>query len=173
MVFHENHLGFFAPEIVYVEKENHNTDHISVELKEPIKAIGHWQAVSNRFSQICKAIWINREDFSKVDQLTAYLRKMYDEKVSLSTGAPGSIEVMPVGVSKQSGLMKLVEYLQIPIESVMVFGDQINDLAMMEAAGLSIAMGNAIDQVKEAADYVIGTNNEEGVAQFLIDFFSL
>ena len=49
-------------------------------------------------------------------------------------------------------------------------GDQINDLPMIEYAGLGVAMGNAVDDVKKAAKYITATNNDDGVAKVIKKF---
>ena len=54
----------------------------------------------------------------------------------------------------------------------MVFGDNLNDLSMMAVADLSVAVGNAFPQVKEAADIVIGRNDEDAVARFMEEDFN-
>ena len=164
-------LALFTPQNIYVLEENYNTDHIAVEFKETITVVGNWESVTDHLNEICKAIWINRLDQPMIQKLTSDLRRKYGNRLSLSTGAPCSIEAMPVGVSKQSGLVKVTEHLNIPMQSVMVFGDQINDLEMLQAAGLSVGMGNAVDIVKDSVDLVIGTNNEEGAARFLQEAF--
>lgn len=170
--FHSE-LALFIPNNIYVEKETYNTEHITVEFKEKIEIIGQWSAVRDHFSQVCKAIWINRLNTPKLRELAEFLKRTYDGRISLSAGSPGSIEAMPVGVSKQTGLSQLIKYLHIPMNSVMVFGDQQNDYGMLNAAGIAVAVGNAIDSVKEISDYVIGTNNDEGPAKFLLKYFSL
>ena len=52
-------------------------------------------------------------------------------------------------------------------EEVIAFGDQELDISMLEAAGMGVAMGNAIDELKEKADFVTKTNNEAGIAYAL------
>lgn len=169
----EADLALFTPDQIFVERETFNTDHIKCVFKEKIQAIIDWQKVKKYFPVVCKTILINRNDQEIIDSLTIYLRESLDGKVTLSTGAPNSVETMPVGVSKKAGLLKLVEYLQISIEEVMVFGDQINDFGMIEIAGVGVAVGNAIDEVKNISDFVIGTNNQEGPANFLSEYFHL
>ena len=55
----------------------------------------------------------------------------------------------------------------------MAFGDDYVDIGMLKLCGLGIAMGNAIKEVKEIADVVIGTNDNDGIADFLIDTFDI
>jgi len=57
------------------------------------------------------------------------------------------------------------------MSQVMAFGDNFNDLSMLETAGLGVAMGNAVDEVKACADLVIGNNTETGIADVLNQYF--
>lgn len=81
----------------------------------------------------------------------------------LSNSTPTNIEVNPAGINKAKGLSLVCERLGIEMKNVMAVGDSLNDLAMIEAAGLGIAMGNAQEIVKKAAAWVTTTNNEDGV----------
>ena len=60
-----------------------------------------------------------------------------------------------------------MDYLNLYKEQSAAFGDELNDLAMLERAHIAIAMGNSIDAVKEAADFVTDTNDNDGVALVL------
>lgn len=77
---------------------------------------------------------------------------------------PTYLEVLPPGVNKGAALAELARQLGIPLEQVVAFGDNLNDLEMVEAAGLGVAVGNAHPDVKARADLVAGTNNEGGMA---------
>ncbi|MFB6465421.1 Cof-type HAD-IIB family hydrolase [Cytobacillus sp. Hz8] len=77
------------------------------------------------------------------------------------------LEIVNKNSGKGSALKFLAESLHIPQEEVVAFGDHENDLTMIEYAGLGIAMENAIDQVKEAANYVTKSNEKDGVAYAL------
>jgi hypothetical protein len=169
----EADLALYTPEYIFVEKETFNTDHMKCIFKERIEAIGNWAAIQEYFNQICKAVWVNRLDVPMIKRLSDHIQENFDELISLSTAASNSIEVMSAGVSKKSGLIKLINHLHISMDSVMVFGDQLNDSSIIEAAGIGVAVGNAIDEVKSVANYVIGTNNEEGPAFFLEEYFNL
>lgn len=74
-------------------------------------------------------------------------------------------EFLVKGVSKASALKSLAARLAIDAEHVMAIGDQLNDLEMLEWAGLGVAMGNAVSGIKEVADVVTSTNEDAGVAQ--------
>lgn len=61
----------------------------------------------------------------------------------------------------------------LPRERIIAFGDEDNDLEMLEFAGCGVAMGNGIDEVKQIANRTTATNEEDGVARFLKEYFSL
>ena len=65
---------------------------------------------------------------------------------------------------------KLGEYYGITREEMIAIGDQTNDLPMIEYAGVGVAMGNAVEKVKEVADYITASNTLDGVAQVLEKF---
>lgn len=75
------------------------------------------------------------------------------------------LEFMPKGVTKAYGLSLLVRDLGLKQTEVMSIGDEENDLSMIEYAGVGVAMGNAVAQVKAVADIVTATNEEDGVAK--------
>ena len=79
-------------------------------------------------------------------------------------------DVIPTGSSKQVGMDKILEYFNIPLEATMAFGDGGNDISMLQHAGISIAMGNASEQVKQAAQYVTAPIDEDGIAKALKHF---
>lgn len=81
--------------------------------------------------------------------------------------SPKWLEIMLPGITKGSGLHWLSELLHIELSDIMAFGDGENDIDMLQEAGIGIAMGNAMDIVKQAADVVTGGNDEEGIAQAL------
>lgn len=77
------------------------------------------------------------------------------------------ITVMPNGVTKGNGLRKLSLLLGIELTEVMAVGDNLNDLEMLAVAGLGVAMGNSAPKVKEQADYITTSVDEEGVARVI------
>lgn len=83
----------------------------------------------------------------------------------VSESVPNDIEVMPLGVDKGTGLAALAAYLNLTPAEVMAVGDGENDLAMLRYAGLSVAMGNACNAVKETARVVTESNDEDGLAK--------
>ena len=70
-------------------------------------------------------------------------------------------------VTKENAIIKITEVCGFGTESIIAFGDDFADIGMLELCGLGVAMGNAIEEIKEKADIVIGSNDEDGIAVFL------
>jgi hydroxymethylpyrimidine pyrophosphatase-like HAD family hydrolase len=82
------------------------------------------------------------------------------------------VEIMPKNVHKATSLAKLLEHLDMKVENLIACGDGYNDLTMIEYAGVGVAMGNAQKVVKEHADYITLSNEEDGLVP-VIDKFIL
>ena len=81
-----------------------------------------------------------------------------------------SSDVVPISGSKAAGVAKVVEHLGLKPENVMVFGDGLNDLELFDYAGISIAMGISHEKIKEKADYITKTVEEDGIFDALERF---
>lgn len=91
-----------------------------------------------------------------------------------SWGYPSEIiEIIRKGTNKAVGLKRVADYLSIPMSRVVAFGDEENDLEMLAEAGLGVAMANGSEEVREIANYVTLSNDEDGVAVFLETHFKL
>ncbi|WP_440894895.1 Cof-type HAD-IIB family hydrolase [Amphibacillus sp. Q70] len=89
-------------------------------------------------------------------------------------GAPWHmIEIVRKGMNKGIALDRIAHYFHIEPSHVMAFGDEDNDLEMIEYADVGVAMGNAIDQLKGIAKYETATNQADGVALFIEDYLKL
>lgn len=83
------------------------------------------------------------------------------------SSASGLVEISAVGVTKAAGLSWLCERLDVPAAEVVAFGDMPNDVPMLAWAGHGVAVANAHPAVKEAADEMTLSNDEDGVAEYL------
>ncbi|WP_071130683.1 Cof-type HAD-IIB family hydrolase [Enterococcus timonensis] len=81
-----------------------------------------------------------------------------------------TVDIIPKGGSKILGIKKITEPFGISISEVMVFGDSWNDLEMIQEAGIGVAMGNAPREVQKKADYVTGSNDQDGIYQAFVHF---
>ena len=86
---------------------------------------------------------------------------------------PCFADVNPRGVTKASGIASFAREMGIGIDETVAFGDGGNDVPMLEAAGLGVAMGNASDEVKARAGYVTASVDDDGLAQALEYIMSL
>ncbi|MCQ2413021.1 MAG: Cof-type HAD-IIB family hydrolase [Sphaerochaetaceae bacterium] len=79
-----------------------------------------------------------------------------------------SMEIVASGLSKATGLMKLSEILGLPLKSMISIGDSENDVPAFQAAGVSVAVGNAVEELKSLATYVTEGERHEGVLEALL-----
>ena len=91
-------------------------------------------------------------------------------ELAVTSAIPNNIELNIASANKGAGLLALCGHLGIDPAQAMALGDGSNDLAMIQAAGLGVAMANADPAVLAAADYVTGPNDESGVAQAIEKF---
>lgn len=113
-------------------------------------------------------IGFSTEDLSKLDIIRKELEQ--DERLELTNSLPTNIEVNPFGVNKANGIMRVCEELNISMDQVMAVGDSLNDIKMIQQAGIGIAMGNGQEKVRQAADFITDTNNDDGVAKAIEHF---
>lgn len=109
-------------------------------------------------------------DGTLIDRET--VRKFLVSNPSITTvcGGYNNLEFTRADANKGVGLRKLAEILGVNPDATMAIGDTENDLAIIEAAGIGVAMGNATDAVKAKADYVTTSNTEDGVAAAIEHF---
>lgn len=97
---------------------------------------------------------------------------LYDE-YTIVRSAPFFLEFLNKNSGKAVGVKALGEHLGIKREEIICIGDAGNDLDMIEYAGLGVAMGNAFEEVKKAADYITDSNEEDGVAKVIEKFVAM
>lgn len=121
------------------------------------------------FEQACKSYKINKftyylNSWEQIEPLVPELEKNFEiivhEKDELG-------EIVQKGVTKGSAIKKLCGILNIPLSKTYAVGDSLNDLDMLQTAGCAIAMGNAVPELKAAADYVTLPFEEDGAAAAL------
>ena len=101
----------------------------------------------------------------------ADIRRGFEDELSFVQSAPWFYEATVKGVSKSSSLARVCERLGIERSEVMAFGDAQNDMSMLDFAGRGVAMGNACPELKEMADEITLSNNEDGIAASLTRHF--
>ncbi|MCL7747016.1 Cof-type HAD-IIB family hydrolase [Halalkalibacter alkaliphilus] len=110
--------------------------------------------------------------FEKEDQKRA-IRQIEEMSagVRVLESAPGRFEIVSAGVSKARGLQTLGQYLGIRADEMVAVGSQNTDVDMVNQVGLGVAMGNATDSVKEVADWLTRSNEQNGVSYMIREVF--
>ena len=98
------------------------------------------------------------------------LREKYDEVASVYRSEPFFIEVMPKNVDKAASLDTMLGVIGMTKDAAICCGDGFNDISMIKYAGVGVAMGNAQTAVKEAADYITASNDEDGLVEVINRF---
>jgi Cof subfamily protein (haloacid dehalogenase superfamily) len=98
------------------------------------------------------------------------LKKIFKESLNIYMSKPTYLEIMPKEASKTSAIEFLLKKYNLDRTRIIAIGDNYNDIDMIEYAGLGIAMGNAPDCVKEIADYITLSNDEDGVAYAIMKY---
>lgn len=171
-------------EIWTMEKELIERHTIEPEMMEKMWDLG------NQYDMGCwmvatDAVWRGErpDDFSEHkwlkigfdSHLPANLEKLiedlsYYNELELTNSQPHNLEVNPKGVHKGSALSKVCAKLGITMDEVMAAGDSLNDMKMIQQSGLGVAMGNAQEAIKKAADFETDTNDQDGVAKAIERF---
>lgn len=102
-------------------------------------------------------------------ELEVFVKTLPEACTFLRTDGGEFAQIMATGNTKLSGIKKIVDMKDYHLKDVIAFGDDHNDFEIIKECGIGVAMGNAEDAIKEAADYVTLTNEEDGVARFLFE----
>jgi len=108
-------------------------------------------------------IMIEASHIEELDQYEKYLNE--ELYIQMSENTLGI--VMNKNASKINGIKMIYEKIEIPLSHVVSFGDDHNDVSMLRECGIGVAMGNAIREAKEAADYICDTNDQDGLAKWI------
>ena len=112
-------------------------------------------------------------DHETLSELSRSVKSTYSSELSVIFSKPEYLEFMSGGVSKGEAISEVAAHLGIETSSIMAFGDGDNDKSMIETVGIGVAMDNATSGVKAVANKITLSNKDDGVAEFLEDFFEL
>lgn len=118
--------------------------------------------------EIAKIMWADYPE--NIDSALTNLPKDLCDKFDCIRSEKWFFEFMNPLATKGNAVIELGKHLGISADEILTAGDQNNDLSMIEKGGFSIAMGNAIDTIKEKADYITDTNNNDGLAKAIEQF---
>lgn len=112
-------------------------------------------------------------DANKIEVLDMKIKTYHSNNLNIYPSKSTYLEIMPNNASKTSAIETLCKTFDIQKSEVIAIGDNYNDINMIEFAGLGIVMGNAPNQVKQYADYITSSNDEDGVAEAIKKYLFL
>lgn len=124
------------------------------------------------FSRLNKILGINYDE-NKIEELVTALCNIYKDKLYVVRSTPHFCEIANPQATKGNGIRFLAKLWGIKEDEIMAAGDQDNDIEMLKAAGVRVAMGNATDNLKAVANFITKPVNEDGVVHAIKTFINL
>jgi len=165
-------LVIYIENRAYVREKTENIVHVYRHVIEKLIVVQDWNLLEAKFSDINKMLIVDMYSEAYLDEIGRKIYKKYPEMIDVVRASSTLVEMMPKGVDKASGLRRLAQMLGIPMCRVMAFGDYDNDAEMLKSAGLGVAVENASENAKKAADLVIDSVDKDGPAKFLLDLIN-
>ncbi|MUT67548.1 Cof-type HAD-IIB family hydrolase [Paenibacillus sp. NEAU-GSW1] len=160
------HLQFYVDDILYVTEDNDRAKGYSANSKIPYIVADDVEALLDKPNT--KLLMIDEPAY--LDEIAAELKPLIGDTVHMTKSKAHYLEFTHKEGTKGHALRFMAEHLGCTIEQTIAIGDAWNDREMIEAAGLGVAMGNAVPALKELADYVTLSNNEDGVKHVIEKF---
>ena len=160
------HLQVYQDDVLYAASENDFIREYVEAAKVPYKVEPDLAKLASRGFE--KALFIDVPDH--IDELQEELRGLFGERANFIKSKSAYLEVTHPEADKGIALLHLAQKLGIDRSEIIGIGDNYNDLDLVITAGLGIAMGNAVQELKEKADYISRSNNEEGVRHVIEKF---
>jgi Cof subfamily protein (haloacid dehalogenase superfamily) len=161
---HNLHLSCYSTDGTYALRESEFLD----EYRELVKGV----PINLRTPDQVMAMPIFKLVYIADAELVPHMRLELEPELTalgadLTESAPRYLEILPKGVNKGSGLEHLCQHFGLKINQVAAIGDYRNDIEMIKLAGLSGAVSNALDDVKQLAQFTVRSNEEGGVGEFI------
>ena len=150
------------------DKEREFTDNY----KENLIEVKDYDFSKIKDKKILKIIYCNL-DMDYLKSLEKEVASLTDNNIEISYSSNRYMELNKIGISKTTGLIDLCKYLDIDIKDTIAIGDNFNDLKMIQKAGVGIAVRNALDEIKNVADYITESSNNENAVAEVIERFVL
>lgn len=157
------HVQLYADDVLYFAERNAYAAAYEADQALRGEAVG-WDGLAARAEHVAKLLVIS-DDAAQTAERVAALRAALGERAQVMRSNPEYTEIAVPGVTKASALRKLAAMLAVPLDAVMAIGDSDNDLPMLQAAGHSVAMGNAQPAVKAVCELSVGDCEAGGFAE--------
>ena len=160
------HVNLYLDEQVYVREENQFSRLYQSITAVDVHPVGN---LSSYLEKACKnpakLTMINYED--QQEEMDKYLQENYHGKINITKSHSYFMELTHLRATKGQALKTLADCWEIEPSEVVAIGDSYNDLDMIQYAGLGVAMSNARQELRENADMITASYNEDGVAEVL------
>ncbi|HEX7056523.1 MAG TPA: Cof-type HAD-IIB family hydrolase [Bacilli bacterium] len=163
---HGLHLQVYCDDVLYTREHNEKVTAYARQSNIPF-------VVEPDFARLLKlpiTKMLMIDEPATLDRLKPDLERLLGASAHVTKSKPNYLEVMHPEGTKGSALSFLARHFGCAMEQVIAIGDSWNDRDMIEAAGLGVAMANAVPQLKQIADYVTLSNNEQGVKHVIETF---
>ncbi len=155
------HLNFCLNDELYVAERNAWSDLYEVRTGVPATPVGELRELAGETPTKLLIIHTSEE----LPSLLRDFQNDYAGKLYVTQTQPEYIEFMNPEVTKGRALSALANRFDIPMDTVVAFGDSYNDESLLKTAGFGIAMANGVPPIRACADYITGTNDDNGVAK--------
>lgn len=163
---HQIHIQTYSETHIITKKEGKELSYYKRAIHTPV--IITEDIFSPLKKEPCKCLAIELTDLERLDQFRQEVETQLGDRLSVIYSNPNYIEIFPAESGKGSSIIWLCNYLNIPIANSLAAGDEMNDISMIQTAGLGIAMCNGRMEVQQAADLVTShDNNRDGLAEIL------
>ena len=123
--------------------------------------------IEDRFAEVNKCLVIEQHQPQNLINLEKKFKQELGDQSDIIFTSTKLLEVLPKGITKVTGIQRLIDSLGIKMSEVMAFGDYDNDIEMLNAAGLGVVVENGSAAAKASADLIIGPCDQNGPAKFL------
>jgi len=157
------HINLYSDDVLYTEDDDYMEDYTRGRFVTYTKVKSFNDVKLARVSKLL-VIEYSPEKIAKIKSL---LEKEFSQSLTFVLSTPYYLEITDKNATKGEAVKFLAEYYNYTLDEILCCGDQDNDISMVEIAGVGIAMGNASSGLKEVADYVCATVDENGLVEAL------
>lgn len=162
------YLQSYSNDILYVPERGEGAKFYETMLSVTAVEVG-WDGMRNRLKDVPKLLSVAATPEETNERLSA-VEKFLGGQIEITRSAPHFSEFMPLGVSKASAIKILADKYGIANDEILAIGDSDNDLQMITSVGCGVAMGNAVEIVKEACPRITDTCENDGFAKAVYDY---
>jgi len=159
---------WYVPSLDFWAKREANNTKVIPTIKSNIDVLTKWKNEDKGAHKImCMG------DENEIDELYNSLEENFSNEIILYRSKPTYIEISHKSISKKTAIEYLLKncYSEILMKNVIAFGDNYNDIEMLKAVGLGVAVANAKEEVLKIADKITDTNKNDGVAKVIKELF--